>query len=73
MFFVVADTTSTASVDVEGDMSDEDESVALLVEDVSVATLDFEAECRIDGVSSDSRAFGSWSVVIRPIVGRWMT
>jgi hypothetical protein len=54
---VLADTLSTASVDVGGDMSDEGEFVALVIEDMFAVMLDFEAECLMDGVSSDSRTF----------------
>ena len=35
--------------------------------------LDLEADLRIEGVRSDSRAFGSSSLVYLPIEGRWMT
>ncbi len=54
-------------VDVEGVTTDELDPV-LAVD--SVLRLDLDAEERMEGVSSDSRALGSWSVVIRPIDGR---
>lgn len=44
-----------------------DESVASLVEDVSVVTLDLGTECRIGVSTGDSRAFGSRSIIIEPI------
>lgn len=54
-------------VDVEGVATDGLDSVVVVD---SVLRLDLDAEERIEGVSSDSRALGSWSVVIRPIDGR---
>lgn len=56
---------STESVD------DEDvASVAVLSEPVRLA---LDEDLRMDGVSSDSRAFGSSSLVYLPMEGRWMT
>jgi hypothetical protein len=56
--------TSTLSVD------DVDVAAVLVL---SAERLDLDAECRIEGVRSDSRALGSSSFVYRPIEGRCIT
>jgi hypothetical protein len=40
---------------------------------VVVVRLDLEGDLRMEGVRSDSWAFGSSSLVYLPIEGRWMT
>jgi hypothetical protein len=57
--------TSTVSVD-----DDDVASVAVLCEPNRLV---LDGDLRIDGVRSDSRAFGSSSLVYLPIEGLWMT
>jgi hypothetical protein len=70
--FSAALLTSTLSV-VDDDVDALATVLVVSVEMLEIEILDLDAECRIEGVRSDSRAFGSSSFVYRPIEGRCTT
>ena len=61
------------AVVVESDDTETDDSLVARVDSVGLDRLAFEAERRMVGVRSDSRALGSSRVVYFPIAGRVYT